>query len=148
MLSLPDEVIIAVFQNLAVPDDFPLALAGRRLAVPVMTYSQRIAPFAAQNSFPDAHLLTYASSSVQDFEWLKSLVPRYITTLLVDKFRLRRPHMYSDDYGIPTESRTGRSFEVKLRVLNRLSIVSKEVYRIVEGGMPRVRCANELGPLF
>ncbi|RYP57946.1 hypothetical protein DL769_009193 [Monosporascus sp. CRB-8-3] len=141
MRSLPDEVIIAIFQNLAVPDVFQLALTDRRLAAIAVTYSKSIAPLAARNSFPDAHLLTHTSCSVQDFEWLKGLVPRFIATVLVDKFRLRSPHMYLDDYGIPAEVEDGEELRGQivqgLRVLNRLSVISKDVYRIPEGSIPR-----------
>lgn len=141
MLFLPDELLLAIFRQLPVPDVFQLALTNRRLADIAQRYGKSIAPCAVRNSFPDASLLIRADVATQDFEWLKSLVPRYLATVLIDRFRLRSPHMFHDDYGIPAEDEDGEKLRGAvaqgLCILSRLSVISKEGYKLPENDVPR-----------
>ncbi|KAK7743342.1 hypothetical protein SLS62_010665 [Diatrype stigma] len=144
MLLLPNELLVAIFQFLPVPDVFQLALTNRRLHAIAREYEKSIAPCAARVSFPDATLLTRAGpGTTQDFEWLKGLVPKYIATVLVDRLRLMAPQTYIGEYGIPAEDEDGevlRGLVVEgLCVLNRLSIISKEVYKLPDSDVPQPR---------
>ncbi|KAF2726944.1 hypothetical protein EJ04DRAFT_582368 [Polyplosphaeria fusca] len=108
LLSLPDELLIIICQNVALPDLLNLRLTHLHLASLILNKSTSICEATARTTFPDAEfLLRVQPGERQDFAWLKGLVLKYNSAVLVDKFRHRSSWMYYEPRWIPAESPIG-----------------------------------------
>ncbi|KAF2430850.1 hypothetical protein EJ08DRAFT_660525 [Tothia fuscella] len=140
--TLPDDLLILISQYLKVHDIFSLRQTAPHLAAFIISNSTHIALSVARNTFPKTGLLLRSTSNnVHDFQWLKSLVPRYFASVLVDRYRLRSPDLFGEFYSIPAESERGDSARARvengLLVFKTLSDVSYAIYRLPVSKIPQ-----------
>jgi hypothetical protein len=132
LLTLPDELIILVCQNLTIPALFSLRIVHPHLASLIINKSTSISGNVACNTFQDADLLLRAPTPQrQDFEWLKNLVLKYNAAILVDRFRIGSDRVFMEPRWIPAESELGNVLRARVengwRVLKQLSSLLKKV---------------------
>jgi hypothetical protein len=141
LATLADDLLILVCRYLTLQDVFQLRQTCHRFAAFILSNVNHISLLVARNTFPDTdRLWKVQRGSTRDFLWLKSLVPKYLAAVLVDKYRLVSPDIHLDEFGIPAESERGDGprarVESGLRVLKKLSDISQDVYRLPESHIP------------
>ncbi|KAL8677945.1 MAG: hypothetical protein Q9186_005668 [Xanthomendoza sp. 1 TL-2023] len=115
LLSVPDEILILICQNLTIPSIFTVRLVCSHIANLVLNYSQAIVPEVAHTTFPDARLLLRVpSGQYRDFAWLKGLIHRYLAAVLVDRFKLSSTRLFFEPHGIPAESDIGEALRSRV----------------------------------
>ncbi|KAF2119250.1 hypothetical protein BDV96DRAFT_341978 [Lophiotrema nucula] len=131
LLVLPNEILVLLCRQLTIPALLALRLVHSHFASLVLANEATIAPYVASNTFPGAkRLLQVEADERRDFEWLKSLVLKYLAAVLVDRYRLCPKELFpqSPRRWIPTEEECGdflRSHvESGLRVYKSLSALS------------------------
>jgi hypothetical protein len=139
---LPDDLLILICQYVEMQDIFHLRQTTPRLATFVLSNIVYISPSIARNTFPTADLLLRVpEGGIPNFLWLKSLVPKFLAAVLIDKYRLVSPHIHVEEFGIPAETEWGdvprARIETGWRVLKQLSDISREVYRLPESHIPK-----------
>ncbi|KAF2430857.1 hypothetical protein EJ08DRAFT_649409, partial [Tothia fuscella] len=140
--SLPEDILIIICRELLIQDIFHLGSTNHILAKFVLNNSTYICHSIARNTFPNATLLVrLPASGPPDFTWLKSLVPKYLAGVLVDRYRLASPYVCFDIYYIPIQSPIGdlprARIENGLCVSKRLSDICLEVYRQPHSHVPK-----------
>lgn len=135
LLSMPDEILILICRNLNIPVALNLRLTHSRLASLIVEKSTSIAASIAFTTFPNAEiLLRNPSGQRKDFEWLKSLVLKYNTAVLVDRFRLSSDRVFMEPAWIPAESEIGHELRARVengwRVFHDLSKLLREVHSL------------------
>jgi hypothetical protein len=146
MKQLPVEIIELVFRHTVIDDLLSLRLVCHSFRTIIDARIESLGKQVARNTFPKARLLLRPSpNGICDFKWLKSLIPKRLAAIIVDKHRNRnrnRNRNYGVVTGIPAEEVFGDELRSKVengwRVFKRLSNISKTVYTMPENELPPI----------
>ncbi|KAL1613276.1 hypothetical protein SLS60_001508 [Paraconiothyrium brasiliense] len=133
-LPFPTELQILIFQHVTLIDLFSLRFVSRQISELIGSHINAIAPSIASKVFSQAkRMLRVAPEEPLDFAWLKSLVPKYLAAVMLDRFVLAT-HYPGRTRCIPAESDFGdglREGLVKgIRVWKDLANISKDIYAL------------------
>jgi hypothetical protein len=128
---LPDELLVLICQHLTLQSLFDFRLTHPHFATLVIEYSTSIAQPVAQTTFPDATILLHTRpDEKRDFSWLKCLVPKYLATVLVDRFKLSSERVFMEPSFIPAESEIGDNLRAKVengwKIIQRLGCLIRD----------------------
>ncbi|KAF2261400.1 hypothetical protein CC78DRAFT_357034 [Lojkania enalia] len=137
--ELPEDVLILICCHCRIDELLNLRLTNLRTRRLITEYIATIAPSSARSTFPTSDLLLTRPESPSQYTvpWLKSLIPRHLAAILVDRHRFA--HDFAEQrYGIPAEDPYGDALRARIAngwcVLRRLSNISQEIYGL------RARC--------
>jgi hypothetical protein len=127
--ELPIDILIQIFQNVTISSVFSLRLTHPSFLETFSHHTNSIVPQVAKNTFPPgiALLKQPVLPGQYSFRWLKSLVPKYMAAVIVDRHRFGiygRGIPAADIYGEVVRDRVTNG----LRVLKRVANISKEAY--------------------
>lgn len=134
--QLPDDILIQIFSTIDINTLFSLQLTCTSIYSVISAYIKAIAPNVARNTFPGCNVLLTLPESGYSLQWLHSLFPAHLASIVLDKDKLRR-HPYINSgflYGIPSESDCDEAKQWRRRVangwrvLNLFYLISKAVY--------------------
>jgi hypothetical protein len=126
---LPDELLVLICQHLTLQSLFNFRLTHPHFATLVIEHGSSIAQPVAQTTFPDATILLHTRpDEKRDFAWLKCLVPKYLATVLVDRFMLSSERVFMEPSWIPAESEIGDN--LRARVENGWKVIQSLGYLI------------------
>ncbi|KAJ4358756.1 uncharacterized protein N0V89_003340 [Didymosphaeria variabile] len=123
-----------MLDHVTLVDLFSLRLVSRQISEVIASHTNAIAPAVASNVFPQAkRMLQVAPEQPLDFTWLKSLVPKYLAAVMLDRYILSS-HYTGRTRCIPAESDIGDVLREGLvrgiRVWRNLSNISKDIYAL------------------
>jgi hypothetical protein len=143
--ELPDDVLCVILQQADLNTLFVLRLVCKPLHDLIQIYISSIAPAVVRNTFQNTAPLLLRRPQRYDIKWLAELVPRYLATVIIDRYGLNHE---GDDVGeriylrIPAIVNEGEEFREHaangFKVMMRLSLISKEVH-----GAPRDTAFSE-----
>jgi hypothetical protein len=143
--ELPDDVLCVIFQQLDLTSFFALQVVCKSIHDFTLIYISSIAPAVARNTFLDTTPLLLRRPAKYDSQWLGNLIPRYLATVIIDKYGLNASEQSTREQGccrIPAAEPAGEEFRSRVangfQVMMKLSILSKEVY-----GAPRDEILSE-----
>jgi hypothetical protein len=127
--ELPTDVLIQIFQKVTISSTLSLRLTHSFLLAIFSHNINSIAPHVAKNTFPPGIALLKQSSlpGQYTFRWLKSLFPKYMAAIIVDKSRFgerEKGIIAADASGERVRDRVANG----LRVYKCVANISKEVY--------------------
>ncbi|KAF2119311.1 hypothetical protein BDV96DRAFT_642343 [Lophiotrema nucula] len=134
--DLPDDILIPILSLCDIDTLFAARLTSRPLRTVIDSYIKTIAPHVARKTFPNIPGLHRVPEKGASLKWLRGLIPAYLSTVALDKDKLRRfPYVNSGfPYGIPCESEAplARYWRRRVtngwRVLRCFYLISRDVY--------------------
>jgi len=136
---LPDDVLILIISQCRIDDVLSLRLTDRKLSALILAYITTISPAVARRTFPNSVRLLTRPPNGYTFAWLKGLIPEQLAAVLVDRHRFAHDWGTDNRYGIPAEDPFGDELRTRVatgwHVLQKLSVISQEVYKLKPGGL-------------
>jgi hypothetical protein len=137
--ELPDDVLCVIFQQADLTSFFALQTVCKSIHDFTLIYISSIVPAVARNTFLETAPLLLLRPLRYDAQWLARLIPRYLATVIIDRYGLNAPEPSTGErgcYRIPATELAGEEFRSRIangfQVMMKLSLLSKEVY-----GAPR-----------
>lgn len=134
MTQLPDDILILVCSQCRIDELLLLRRTSAKIRNLIDEYIATIAPSVARSTFPlSEHLLARGMDMGPPYtlQWLKSLIPEHLASLLIDRHRVADEWLQSR-YGIPAEDPFGDALRDRVangwRVLRVLSNISRQEY--------------------
>lgn len=143
--ELPDDVLILIISNTDIDAVLSLRLTCANLCSVINAYIKSIAPAVARRTFPECDVLLMPPESGYSFKWMRDLMPAQLSSIALDKDKLRR-HPYINSgfpYGIPSESDCEEAVHWRekiatgWRMLGSFYLISKHVHEQNEHGQRR-----------
>jgi hypothetical protein len=132
--DLPDDILIAILQQTALPTFLALRQCSRSLNNVINAYISSIAPSVARNTFLEITpriIQRESAAHIRDLQWLLHLVPKYLAVVVVDRLVITLLGT-SVNWGIPATDELGDGLRARiadgLHVMMHLSRISKEIY--------------------
>jgi hypothetical protein len=133
--ELPDDVLCVILQQTDLESLFALRLVCKPLQDLISIYISSIAPAVARNTFQDTAPLLLRRPRRYDIEWLAGLFPRYLATVIIDRYGLNADGENTGQHNclrIPAVADEGDVLRKRVangfQVMMRLSLISKEAY--------------------
>jgi hypothetical protein len=145
--ELPDDILCAILQQADLQSLFTLQLVCKSIYDMIEIYFVSIAPAVARNTFGDTAPLLLQRPQKYDMQWLVGLIPRYLATVIVDRYGLSgaaedipMPNNGQTCWRIPATEAGGKDLIDHVangfKVMMKLALISKAVYRIPPRMMP------------
>ncbi|KAI5918526.1 hypothetical protein F4810DRAFT_691842 [Camillea tinctor] len=136
MESLPPELVHPILETCIIDDVFNLRLVSRSFLAWIDYYLSTVAYQIARNTFPKARLILRPThEGVYDLAWLRTLVPRRLASIVLDK-DARRPDDPTNTmrYRIPSEDGSGDLLRKRVSgawcLIKRIGTIYKDVYAL------------------
>ncbi|KAI1489519.1 hypothetical protein F5X96DRAFT_610378 [Biscogniauxia mediterranea] len=148
--DLPVELTCQILESLSIDDIFNARLVNRRLLSVVDSNIKTMAYRIARQDFPRARLLLRPTheGGAYDLAWLRTLIPRRLASIVLDKHRVERLHS-STSYVlyIPAEDDFGDELRARLAaawcLLKRINDIYSAVYALPPSAAPTTPAARE-----
>jgi hypothetical protein len=141
--ELPDDILCVIFQQTDLSTLFALQLVCKPVHDFIRVYISSIAPAVASNTFLDTAPALLQRPPRYDLQWLAGLIPRYLATVIIDRYGLHSDDEEQTSRRIPATVKAGEKFRERVangfHVMMKLSLISKKIY-----STPRDMVAAEL----
>ncbi|KAI1638395.1 hypothetical protein F4809DRAFT_659952 [Biscogniauxia mediterranea] len=148
--DLPAELTCQILENLSIDDIFNARLVNRRLLSVVDSNIKTMAYRIARQDFPRARLLLRRTheGGAYDLAWLRTLIPRRLASIVLDKHRVKRNHSTTSYVlYIPAEDDFGDELRARLAaawcLLKRINDIYSAVYALPPSAAAPTLAARE-----
>ncbi|KAI0599069.1 hypothetical protein F4775DRAFT_600493 [Biscogniauxia sp. FL1348] len=149
--DLPAELTCQILESLSIDDIFNARLVNRWLVSVIDSNIKTIAYRIARQDFPRARLLLRPTreGGAYDLAWLRTLIPRRLASIVLDKHRVNRQHSTTSYVlYIPAEDDFGDELRGRLAaawcLLKRINDIYSAVYALPPSAAPTLAAREDL----